>query len=93
MTCFLAALAMGPISPLLPLAALAYFMLMWTFWRYTVRLTDAARIACCSGVKVDFEIDTPGQSSGVIRRQNTSKPQADFSLAIFACLGVTTQCV
>ena len=38
MTCFLAALAMGPISPLLPLAALAYFILMWTFWRYTVRL-------------------------------------------------------
>ena len=37
MTCFLAALAMGPISPLLPLAGLAYFMLMWTFWRYTVR--------------------------------------------------------
>jgi len=38
MTCFLAALAMGPISPLLPLAALAYFILMWTFWRYTVRV-------------------------------------------------------
>ena len=37
MTCFLASLAMGPISPLLPLAGLAYFLLMWTFWRYTVR--------------------------------------------------------
>ena len=46
MLCFLAALAMGPISPLLPIAALAYFILMWTFWRYTVRLPNTALTDC-----------------------------------------------
>ena len=50
MTCFLAALAMGPISPLLPLAALAYFTLMWTFWRYTVRLLWLALHSTCCPV-------------------------------------------
>ena len=42
MTAFLAALAMGPISPLLPVAAAAYFALMWLFWRYQARPTRAS---------------------------------------------------
>ncbi len=52
MTCFLATLAMGPISPLLPLACLAYFLLMWTFWRYTVR-AGPSRVCCSSSPSYD----------------------------------------